>query len=408
MAVFDETHAGDMLADPRHRAFLADQARALLDFFRPSLRADGGFDVLALDGTALPREPQELHTTTRLIHSYAMAQAAGYADAAPIIDAGMDFLWNAHRDTQHGGYLWSVGADGPADDIKLAYGHVFVLLAASSAKQVGHPDADRLLTDISQILTNRYWEAGPGLFSDEYRRDWSPFSSYRGMNANMHGVEALLAAFEATGDAEYLARAGSILDFFVYRIAPDHGWRLPEHYDATWQVDPGYAGNPMFRPAGSTPGHSFELGRLTLQHWDLAGRQGNAPDAARHLIERAHDDAWAANGGYAYTLDKTGQVDIPDRYWWPVTEAIGAYAALMKLGGTAQDQQRYAMLWQFADRALIDHDRGGWFPELDAEGHPTDRQFAGKPDIYHALQACLLPITPGLSRWFDNTSPELV
>ncbi|HAG26155.1 MAG TPA: mannose-6-phosphate isomerase, partial [Rhodobacter sp.] len=46
---------------------------------------------------------------------------------------------------------------GAVDGAKMAYGHAFVLLAAASAKVVGHPDADRLLTDISQILQDRFW-----------------------------------------------------------------------------------------------------------------------------------------------------------------------------------------------------------------------------------------------------------
>ena len=86
------------------------------------------------------------------------------------------------------------------------------------------------------------------------------------------GAEALLAAFEATGDRSFLARARGIFDFFVGEMGRRHGWRLPEHFDERWQVDPSYEGNPMFRPPGTTPGHSFELGRLALQHWDLTGR----------------------------------------------------------------------------------------------------------------------------------------
>jgi len=90
-------------------------------------------------------------------------------------------------------------------------------------------------------------------------------------------------------------------------------------------------------------------------------------------------------------------VGVPDRYWWPVTEAIGALAALIKLEPRAADRDWYARLWGFADAALIDHRRGGWFPELDAGGRPVDGQFRGKPDIYHALQADLLPLADGLS-----------
>ena len=61
-----------------------------------------------------------------------------------------------------------------------------------------------------------------------------------------------------------------------------------------------------------------------------------------------------------------------------------------------EDEDWYRRLWRFADAHLIDHDRGGWFPEPD--GPAAGGQFGGKPDIYHALQADLFPLVPGLSR----------
>lgn len=390
------------LDDSDHRAGLRADAHRQLDFFAASLRSDGGFDTLNWDGTAMPRGPQELHTTTRLVHSYALGHAYGHAGSAPVIDAGMAFLWNHHRDAQHGGYVWSAGEAGISDGTKLAYGHVFVLLAGASAKQVGHPDGDRLIDDISDVLDQHFWDEDRGLFKEEYNRDWTPFSTYRGMNANMHGVEALLAAYEATGREVYLDRAGRILNFFVDQIAPLHGWRIPEHYTQDWQVDPAYSGNPMFRPAGSTPGHSFELGRLVIQHWDLSGRPENgAPDRARTLIETALSDAWQPQGGFCYTLGLDGTPDVTDRYWWPVTEAIGALAVLLRLDPKPSDDAWYRKIWRFAETHLIDAERGGWYPELAADGHPHEAQFHGKPDIYHSLQAVLIAQSGRPSRLFE-------
>lgn len=382
-----------------HRRWLWHDAQRQIDFFRASLRADGGFEVLSAEGSPLPGRLQELHTTTRLVHAFALAQIAGLDDCAPMIAAGLDWLWHRHRDRQHGGYVWSLRAGEPEDGSKLAYGHVFVLLAAASARLAGHAEADPLLADIAEVIEQRFWDEDRGLLREEYRQDWSPLSDYRGMNANMHGVEAMLAAHEATGESHWLERAGLILDFFVGRMAPAQGWRIPEHYTADWQIDPDYRGNPMFRPPGTTPGHSFELARLQLQHWDLSGRaDAAAPERARQLIEAAHAAAWTAAGGYLYTLAPSGAPGLPNRYWWPVTEAIGAFAALIKLEGRAEDEARYRQLWQFADQHFIDHARGGWFPELDATGAPAATQFAGKPDLYHALQAELFPLAPGLSR----------
>lgn len=399
---------GFWLNDPVHRASLAEDARRQFAFFHASLGDGPGFRVLDYDGVPLPDTRQELHTTTRLIHSYALGHLAGMPGCDAVIDRGMMYLRSHHRDAVHGGYLWALDGDAIADDRKLAYGHVFVLLAGSSAKMAGHPDADALIADATDVLDQRFWTEDMGLFADEWARDWTPFSTYRGMNANMHGVEALLTAFEATGDSSYRDRAGRILDFFLRRIAPEHDWRLPEHYTKDWQIDPGYCGDPMFRPAGTTPGHSFEMARLMLQHWDLCGRpSGDAPAIARALTERALTDAWDADkGGIVYTLGADGRVAIADRYWWPVCEAIGVLSSLLKLDHRPEDEAWYRTLWSFADAHFIDAAAGGWFPEIDSDGQPTARQFHGKPDIYHALQAALFPLTPGVSR-MAQTLPDL-
>lgn len=383
-----------------HRDRLSALAKKDLAYFAASKREGAGFFTLGLSGDPLTDTLQELHTTTRLVHSYGLGHIWGQAGADDLVDHGMAYLKSHHHDRKHGGYLWALREDEVADDRKLAYGHVFVLLAAASAKVAGHPDANDLLADVSEVLETRFWEPGAGLFADEWNRDWSPMSTYRGMNANMHGVEAHLAVFEATEDSHYLHRAGQILDFFTNRIAPAENWRIPEHYDDNWDIDLAYAGNPMFRPAGTTPGHSFEFGRLLLQHWDLSGRPpGDAPHRARKLIEQALADAWLAEGGFAYTLDFDGKVAIPSRFWWPVTEAIGAVAALIKLDRKASDEIWYRRLWAFADTHFLDHTHGGWFPEIDESGKIETTIFKGKPDIYHGLQACLFPLAPGLSRF---------
>lgn len=390
---------GFWLDDGEHRNWLKAEAIRQLTFFAASERDGPGFFTLDPAGRPLPDDTQELHTTTRLVHSFALGNSLRHPAADRIVDHGMAYLASHHRDADHSGYLWALNGDAIVDGRKLAYGHVFVLLAAASAKMAGHPDADALIADVSGILDKHFWQDDVGLFKDEWNRDWTPFSTYRGMNANMHAVEALLTAYEATGQEMFLNRAGRILDFFTARIAPAEAWRLPEHYTQDWEIDRAYAGNPMFRPAGTTPGHSFELGRLLLQHWDLSGRSGQeAPVRARHLIEQALSDAWRMDGGFAYTLDFEGNIAIASRFWWPVTEAIGAVAALIKLERQTNDEQWYRRLWTFASTHFIDYEHGGWFPEIDDAGQVTSTIFKGKPDIYHSVQACLFPLAHGLSR----------
>lgn len=396
------------LDTPAHRGWLKAEALRQFAFFRASIAPTGGFYVLDQHGVPLQGGVQELHTTTRLIHSYALGKISGVPDCDAIINQGMAYLFSRHRDAEHGGYAWALNDHAVADGRKLAYGHVFVLLAGASAKAAGHPDADRLIADVEAVLDRRFWEEEHGLFCDEWCRDWTPFSTYRGMNANMHGVEALLAAYEATGREKFLAMAGRILDFFMGKIGPGNDWRFPEHYTQSWEIDRDYAGNPMFRPAGTTPGHSFELARLLLQHWDLTGRpEGDACEVARRVAYLALKDAWdEEKGGFVYTLDFDGRPAIRARYWWPVTEAIGALAAMLKCCPSNDDENWYRRLWCFADEHFIDRERGGWFPELGEDNMPADHQFKGKPDIYHSIQATLFPLTAGVSRAYDELNGQ--
>lgn len=391
------------LDDPDLRAAFAADAAAQIAFFRASLNDAGGFDPLDHAGAPIPGQPQELHATTRMIHSYALARVWGAADCDALIDAGMGALRHRHRDRDFGGYLWAVTATGIAEPRKLAYGHVFVLLAASSALVAGHDDAARLLADIEHVIERHYWDEARGLLREEFAQDWSAISEYRGMNANMHGAEALMAAYEATGREVFLHRAGRILDFFTARMAPQHGWRIPEHYRADWSIDEGYEGDPMFRPAGTTPGHALEFARLLLQHHELSeGRDPEAPARARRLVQTALGDSWLPEGGLAYTVTPAGAVLRADRYWWPVTEGLGALAALIRHDPQPQDAEWFLHLWAFAQAHFIDHGRGGWYPEIGPDGAPQSRQFTGKPDIYHSLQAMLYPLSPSNAHPFRN------
>ena len=130
-----------------------------------------------------------------------------------------------------------------------------------------------MLADVSEILDTRFWEPEHGASAEEFAADWTPVPGYRGQNANMHLTEALMAAFEATGERLYLDRAEQIADLVIRRSAAAAGWRVPEHFTEDWQVDRDYQGNEMFRPAGTTPGHALEWSRLLLQLWCLGDRR---------------------------------------------------------------------------------------------------------------------------------------
>ena len=384
--------------NPGHRRWLEAEAEALFAFFEAdSINPGGGFFTLDDEGRPIRGHTvRALHETARMVHCFAVAHLLGRPGAADIVDHGMAAIRERHHDPRHGGYFWSFDDDGPRERDKLAYGHAFVLLAAASAKCAGHPQADALIADIVEVIETRFWEPGPGASAEEFREDWSPFSAYRGQNANMHLTEALMAAFEATGERVFLSHAESVADRILRLNAAAVGWRVPEHYTADWRIDRDYAGSEMFRPYGFTPGHALEWARLALQLWELGGRRlAWAPEAARALFARAVAEGWdKERGGLYYTTEWSGAPRVRDRLWWPCCEGIGAATFLGALDGDALHEEWYRRLWGFAARRFIDRRHGGWFCQLDDSLTRVAGYFVGKPDIYHAVQACLIPLYP--------------
>jgi sulfoquinovose isomerase len=397
---------------PNHQAWLLRQADTLFAFYeRKIINPLGGFFNLDDRGEPIPvgDEGSALYATARMVHCFSIAALLGRPGADTIVDHGMQFLWACHRDPSNGGYYWAVGPDLPTDDTKQAYGHAFVLLAASSAKVAGHPDADRLLADVTSILEEHFWEVEHGAAAEQFTSDWQAYDHYRGQNSNMHLTEALMAAFEATGDNTYLHMAEQISDLIIRRHGAQNEWRLPEHYTADWQPDREYSGNQKLRPYGSTPGHWLEWARLLLQLWQLGSRRLDwLLDSAKNLFYRATTDGWdSEKGGFFYTVEFDGSPRIRDRFWWPCCEGIGAAAFLNSIDADANYEIWYRRIWDFIAMHFIDRNHGGWFPQTEESRGGNANLFYGKPDIYHALQACLIPLLPttgSITRGLVNAS----
>ncbi|HEY0032715.1 MAG TPA: AGE family epimerase/isomerase, partial [Devosia sp.] len=274
--ILPRTNSSQWAARPFHRQYLMRQANNLFDFFvQASINPKRGFFELDDEGKPLggSNPVRQIHVTTRMVHCAAIGSLLGRPGSDEVVDHGMRYVWEHHRDTRHGGYAWGANDDGITDGSKQAYGHAFVLLAASSAKLVGHPLADQVLADVTQVINYKFWDEERGAVRDEYNQNWSELLPYRGQNANMHMTEALMAAFEATGDRSYLDKAERIAELIILKNAVPLGHRVAEHFDENWVLDKGYQGNEMFRPSGATPGHWLEWSRLLFQLWTLGDKR---------------------------------------------------------------------------------------------------------------------------------------
>ncbi len=396
-------------ADAEHLAWLDSEGDRLLEFGRAAA-VDGGFGWLGDDGAVDASQGVQLWITCRMTHIYALAAMRGWDGARELMDHGVKALLGPLRDQVNDGWYSIVGGNSPAMDIKENYAHAFVILASASATAAGHPDAKALMDHAIAVHTDKFWDADAGMARESYNGDWSVGEDYRGVNSNMHTVEAYLAAADVAQRPDLLERAAAIVDRVVNHFARGNDWLLPEHFSATWDLELDYnvdePGHP-FRPYGVTIGHLLEWSRLALDaEAGLEAAGMPTPDwilpAAKALYGTAVADGWDVDGaeGFVYTMDFERRPVVRERMHWVAAEAIGAAAALWHRTGDRRYADEYAAWWTYAVNHLIDDEKGSWFHELDTANRPSATVWKGKPDLYHAYQATLfprMPLTPALA-----------
>ena len=416
-----------------NKAFFKEISEELLSFGHRFPSPGGGAYYLGDDGTPWTDRPRHTWITSRMCHVYSLGHFLGHEGSDELIDAALKGLHGELRDNVNGGWYAGVTPDGKMLPDKQCYAHAFVILASCSAVRAERPVAKELLESALQVYDRYFWNEDEGLACDTWDTEFKVCDPYRGLNANMHTVEAFLAVADVCKDAKYRKRAGRIIDH-VIGWAGENDWRIPEHfilvpvndcrrqeftgtaytaakvfktavnfgreYNEKWDVLLEYnedKKDDQFKPYGATPGHGMEWARLIIQ-WALSTYsdpedQVKYTDAACSLYDRAVSDGWNADGapGFVYTTDWEGAPVIHDRMHWTLAEAINTSSVLYRVTGNKKYAADFAAYTEYLDRYVLDHENGSWFHQLDRNNKVIGTVWPGKSDLYHALQAMLIP-----------------
>ena len=383
-----------------NRRFLEELRLELLEFGRQFLSEGGGSYYLGDDGTPWKDRPRETWITCRMTHVYSIGKMLGVKGCDELAAGAIKGLLGELCDEKNGGWFSGVDAGGKNLPDKQCYAHAFVILAGTSGILAGIDGAEELLERALKTFDEKFWNEEEGLTVDTWNTEFDTLSDYRGINANMHTVEAFLAAADALCDEKYRVRAGRIIEK-VIGWAKDNDWRIPEHFTSQWVPELEYNKEnktDQFKPYGATPGHGIEWARLIVQ-WATSTfvedetEADSYIDAAVNLYNQAVKDGWARDGkpGLAYTTDWQGNPIVKDRMHWTLAEAINTSAILAGITGEDKYCEDYAMFMEYLDDTVHDKVNGSWFHQLDENNEVIGTVWPGKSDLYHAFQATLIP-----------------
>ena len=382
----------------RSPEFLHGHIEHTMAFYLPrAIDPSGGlFHFLRDDGSVYDHHSRHLVSTTRYVYTLAMFTRHHPANtlAQQALKHAFDYL-QVHRDPSSGGYAWLLdwrdGQKKVLDDTNHAYGLAFVLLAHAHACMAGLADAKAGIGETFELLEKRFWEPQHGLYADEADAQWV-LTGYRGQNANMHLCEALLAAYDATGETRYLDRAEQLADNICIRQAALADGLVWEHYRTDWSVDWDYNKDDktnIFRPWGFQPGHLTEWAKLLMLLDQRRPRADRLP-LARRFFDVAMARSWdPEHGGLFYGFGPDGSPCDTDKYFWVQAETLAAAARLAIATRDTAYWDAYDRIWGYSWAHFVDHQHGAWWRILRADNSKIsdEKSPAGKVD-YHTMGAC--------------------
>ncbi len=369
---------------------------SVLNFYYPTCidTTHGGYvaQLSDEDGTVYDARRKGLVSTARFVFDFCTgARVGGPEWCVPAAEHGLTFLRNVAYNEDTGGYAWSFDGREIDDPRHATYGHAFALFAFGSAVDAGIGDAEDDLSAAANVLDEHFWEPDHGAYRSDLDADWEPIEDYRGQNANMHACEALLAAYEATGEDHYVERAATVAETVAKRL-PDAGdGLLWEHFTEEWDHDWTYnigEKDDLFRPWGYQPGHLLEWAKLLVELDAHHGADWYVDRAVRFFdaaVENGWDDEY---GGLVYTFDRDGEFVVTDKYFWPLAEGLGAAALLGEATGEERFWEWYDRMWEYLLTTMTNEKYGTWYATVTREGEltkldPTPKVKSG----YHHVNA---------------------
>ncbi|MVW80026.1 N-acylglucosamine 2-epimerase [Bordetella sp. 02P26C-1] len=292
----------------------------------------------------LPVQRYRAMACARQLYVYATARGEDYhAHAARLFDALLHYF----RDVKHGGWRYSVDAEGrPLDERQDLYTHAFIVFACAAYFDRCHrADARQVMLQTAQQIEGQFRTAD-GTYQAAMSADWTQVMAGPAQNPIMHLTEAYLAAARVAEPAWFAQKlrrtAQEVADTFLHASA------LCITEAPTRAVD-----NAI------EPGHQFEWYALLANAPEVFADLVLPVTLPRGCIWARERGVMPKSSGVCAALREDGSISDPTQRIWAQAE----YARYLAVLGDWSALSIH--LTQFQQRFLH---AGGWHECLDSEG----------------------------------------
>ena len=311
--------------------------------------------------------------TSRILWTFSAAYRR-YRDTAylEIADLAYADLMERFHDRQHGGFYWSIAADGAVlRDRKQVYGQAFAIYALTEYHRASEQAAPRdEAIAVYRLLDAHAQERSHGGYLEAFSRTWEPIADMRlstvdlnepkSQNTHLHVMEAYTNLLRVWPD-EGLRRAQlTLVDTMLSRIVNPVTHHLGLFFANDWTL----------RSDRVSYGHDIEAAWLFTEAAEVLNNDALLTHV-RTLAVKIADTTLAegvdADGGLYNEGGPKGVTDT-NKEWWPQAEAVVGFLNAFQISHDPRHLAAALRAWDFIEIHLIDRVHGEWFRGVTRTG----------------------------------------
>lgn len=275
-----------------------------------------------------------------------------------------EYLMKYFRDEQYGGIYWSLSAEGkPLNTRKQIYALGFAIYGLSEYYRAsGEAAALTASQELYRWIEQNSFDPEFGGYFEAFSREGRLLEDLRlspkdrndpkTMNTHLHILEAYTHLYRVWPDKQLAQQLEGLIRVFLGKIIDPETGHMHLFFSREWNSTADLV----------SYGHDIEASWLLPEAAKVLGRPSllKEVEALSVKMAEAASEGLQPDGSLYHELDRTTQHYDTHREWWVSAEAMVGFLNAYELSEDSSFLINSLKSWQFAQKQLLDRERGEW------------------------------------------------